>query len=40
MGDRSGAFRPEYRRPIGRLRCGREDIIKMDLQKVEYGGLD
>jgi len=40
MGERSGAFRPEYRRPVGRLRCGWEDIIKMDLQEVECGGLD
>jgi len=36
-----GAFRvlvgkPEEKRPLGRLRCGWEDDITMDLHKVEW----
>ena len=31
--------KPEGRRPLGRLRCRREDYIKMDLQEVG-GGRD
>ena len=27
-------------RPLGRLRHGWEDNIKMDLQEVEWGGMD
>jgi hypothetical protein len=29
--------KPEGKRPLRRPRCGREDIIKMDLQEVECG---
>jgi hypothetical protein len=32
--------RPEGRRPLGRPRCRWEDNIKLDLQVVEYGGMD
>jgi hypothetical protein len=31
---------PERKRPVGRLRRRWEDIIKMDLQEVRYGGMD
>jgi hypothetical protein len=42
IGDRRGAYRVlvgklEGKRPLGRPRCGWEDIIKMDLQKVGWG---
>jgi len=45
MGDRRGVYsvlvgKPEGERPLGRSRCRREDNIKMDLQEVEYGGMD
>jgi hypothetical protein len=45
MGDRRGAYRvlvgrPEGRRPLGRPRCRWEDIIKVNLQEVEWGDLD
>jgi hypothetical protein len=40
MGDRSGTFIPEDRRPMGRPSCGCVDIIKMYLREVECGGLD
>jgi hypothetical protein len=32
--------RPEGKRPLGRLRRRREDNIKMDLQEVEWRGVD
>jgi hypothetical protein len=32
--------RPEGRRPLGRPRHSWEDIIKMDLQEVEWVGMD
>ena len=32
--------KPEGNRPLGRPRCRWEDNIKMDLQKVECGGMD
>jgi len=31
---------PEGKRPLGRPRRRWEDNIKMDLQKVEWGGMD
>ena len=31
---------PEGKRPLGRPRCRWEDNIKMDLQKMECGGMD
>jgi hypothetical protein len=45
MGDRRGAYRvlvgiPEGKRPLGRPRHRWEDNIKMDLQKVGWGGMD
>jgi hypothetical protein len=45
MGDRSGAcrvlvWRPDRRRPLGRPRHRWEDNIKMDLQALEWGGID
>ena len=45
MGDRRGVYRvlmwkPEEKRPLGRLRLIQEDNIKMDLQEVECGGMD
>ena len=45
MGDRRGVYRvfvgkPEGKRPLGRPRCRWEDNIKIDLQKVECGGID
>ena len=32
--------KPEGKKPLGRTRRSCEDNIKMDLQKVEYGGMD
>jgi hypothetical protein len=32
--------KPEGKRPLGRPKCKWEDEIKMDLQEVEYGGMD
>jgi hypothetical protein len=45
MGDRRGVYRvlvvkPEGKRPLGRHRFRWEDDIKMNLQEVEYGGMD
>ena len=45
MGDRRGVYRvlmwkPEEKRPLGRLRLIQEDNIKMDLQEVECGGVN
>jgi hypothetical protein len=45
MGERRVVYRvlvglPERKRPLGRPRCRWEDNIKMDLQVVEYGGMD
>ena len=45
MGERRGVYRvfvgkPEGKRPLGRPRCRWEDNIKIDLQKVECGGID
>jgi hypothetical protein len=31
---------PDGKRPLGRPRCRWEDNIKMDLQEVEYGGME
>jgi hypothetical protein len=45
MGEKRCAYRilvgrPDGRRPLGRPRCRWEDNIKMDLQEVEWGGMD
>jgi hypothetical protein len=32
--------KPEGKRPLGRPRSRWEDNIKMDLQELEYGGVD
>ena len=45
MGEKTDIYRvlvgkPERNRPLGRPRCGCEDNIKMDLQEVEFGGMD
>ena len=45
MGQRRGVYRglvgkPEGKRPFGRPRRRWEDNIKMDLQKLECGGMD
>jgi len=45
MGDSRGAYRvlvgrPEGKRPLVRLRCRWEDIIKIYLQAVDWGGVD
>jgi len=45
MGERRGVYRVlvgkrECERPLGRPRHRWEDNIKMDLQKVEFGGMD
>jgi hypothetical protein len=45
MGEGRGAYRvlvgrPERRRPIGRPRRRWEDNIKMNIQEVEWGGMD
>jgi hypothetical protein len=45
MGEGRGAYRilvwrPEGRRPLGRLRRRWEDNIKMDLQEEGWGGMD
>ena len=44
-GERSGAYsilvgKPEERRPPGRTRRRRENIITMDLREVEWKGMD
>ena len=45
MWERRGAYRvlvgkPVGKRPLGRARCRWKDIIEMDLQDVEWGGMD
>jgi hypothetical protein len=45
MGERNGAYvvmvgKPEGKRPLGRLRLGWEDGIKMELQGVGCLGMD
>jgi hypothetical protein len=45
MGEMRGAYGilvgiPEGRRPIGRPRCRWEDNIKIDLQEMEWRGMD
>jgi hypothetical protein len=45
MGERRGVYRVlawkrEEKRPLGKSRRRLEDYIKMDLQKVECGGMD
>ena len=45
MGERRAVYRillwkSEGRRPLGRPRRRWEDNIKMDLQEVEFGGMD
>ena len=45
MGERRGVYgvlvwKPERKRPLGRLRRRWKDNIKMDLQKVGCGGMD
>jgi hypothetical protein len=45
MGDRRGAYRVLVGRPEGNITLGRprrrwEDNIKMDLQEVEWGGMN
>jgi len=42
MGERRVVWwgKPERKRPLGRPRRRWEDNIKMDLQVVEYGGMD
>jgi hypothetical protein len=45
IGERKGVYKlmvgkPKGMRPLGRPRSRREDNIKMDLQKVECGGMD
>jgi hypothetical protein len=45
MGDRKRACRilvgrADGKRPVGRIRRGWEDVIKMGLQEVEWGGMD
>jgi hypothetical protein len=45
MGEKRGVYRilvgrPEGRRPLGRPRRRWEDHIKMDLQELEWGGMD
>jgi hypothetical protein len=32
--------KPERNRPLGRLRCRREDNIRMDLREIGWGGMD
>jgi hypothetical protein len=32
--------KPERKRPLGKPRCRWEDIIKMDLREIEWGGMD
>jgi hypothetical protein len=32
--------RPEGKRTLGKPRCGWEDIIKMDLKEIGWGGMD
>jgi hypothetical protein len=41
MGERRGVYRDtEGKRPLGRPVRRWEDNIKMDLQEVEFGGID
>jgi hypothetical protein len=45
MGDRRGVYRvlvrrPEGKRPLGRQRCRWEDSIKMDIQEVDWWGMN
>ena len=45
MEERRGVYKvlvgkSEGKRPLGRLRCGWEDNIKMDLQEVGWEGMD
>jgi hypothetical protein len=45
VGEGRGAYRillvgPEGKRPLGILRSGWENNIKMNLQEVEWGGMD
>jgi hypothetical protein len=45
MGERIGVYRvllgnPERKRPMGRPRRRWDDNMQMDLQELEYGGLD
>jgi hypothetical protein len=45
VGERRGVYRvlvgkPEGKRPLGRHRCRWEDNITMDLQEVEWKGMD
>jgi len=45
MGYRRGAYRvmvgkPEGKRKLGRPRRGWKDNIKLDLQEIDWGGLD
>jgi hypothetical protein len=45
MGEVRGAYnilvgRPEWRRPLRRLRCRWEDNIMMDLRETEFGDMD
>jgi hypothetical protein len=32
--------KPEGKRPLGRPRCRREDIIKIGLREIGWGGMD
>ena len=43
--ERRGAYgilvgKPEGKRPLGRLRCGWQDNVKIILQEVGWGGMD
>ena len=45
MGERRGVYgvlvgKPEGKKPLGRPRRGWEDNIKMDLQEMEWMGMD
>jgi hypothetical protein len=45
MGEKRNAYRilvgkPEGRRPLGRHRCIWEDIIKIDVREIGWGGVD
>jgi hypothetical protein len=45
IGEREGSYKvlvgkPEGKRPLGRHRHAWEDTMKMDLQEVEWGGMD
>jgi hypothetical protein len=44
-GEKRNAYRilvgnPEIKRALGRLRCTWEDIIRMDLREIGWGGMD